>query len=137
MKKSNIASVLVYLTYIAYGIFWIFVYFDNLANPPEEYPVTRMEIFFGAFLIFLGLIILGIKAIHIKTGFGLFSLICAAADAFGVYFIWWAFVLNCTYIDQWLAELDMSTLQQSIPFMILSLFPAAACISNLISTKRG
>ena len=137
MKKSNIVSILVYLSYIAYGIFWIFVYFDNLANPPEEYPITRLEHIVGGILILIGLIALGIKAIHLSTGLGLFSLICALADAFGVYAIWWVLVLDCHTLGQWLTELDMSTLQQSFPLIILSLFPAAACISNLFSTRRG
>lgn len=137
MKKSSIVSILVYITYIVYGIFWIFVYFENLANPPEENPVMRMEIFFGALLILIGLIALGIKAIHLKTGFGLFSIICSVMDAYGVYLIWSLFVLNTVPIHEWFAKLDMSTLQQSLPFIILSLFPAVACVSNLISTKRG
>lgn len=137
MRKASIVSILVYLTYIAYGIYWIFMFIKNSNNPPEEHPITRMEHILGIALILIGLIAIGIKGIHLATGLGLFSLICGLADAFGVCAIWWVLVLDCYPLGQWLAELDMSTLQQSLPFIILSLFPAVACISNLISTRRG
>lgn len=135
MRRSSIISIGVYILYILYGIFWIFVYFDNKANPPEN-PVTHLEHIVGGGLILIGLIAIGIKSLHLCTGLGIFSIVCALLDFFGVYMIWWIFVLDTVPLDKWLIELNAEELTRAIPYIILSLVPAIACVSNLISSAR-
>lgn len=125
MRKIGYASFLIYLLYIAYGIFWIGLgIYYNFFAPPEENPVMHLELFFGVGLLLLGLIFVGLKSLHLKTGFGLLSFLCALADAFGVFVIWTLFIL------------PSGDIYREVPIMILSLFPAFACITNLVSMKR-
>ncbi len=126
MKKSGYVALSIYGIYILYGLFWIGLgIYNNLFAPPEDFPLMHMEHYFGLAILLPGLIFLGIKALHLKNRLGILSFICAVADAFGVFIIWWLFVL------------ESDTLPEMLPFIILSLFPAVACISNLLSMKRN
>ena len=135
MRRSSIISIGVYILYILYGIFWIFAYFYNMSIPTEK-PVMHLEHLVGCGFILIGLIAIGIKSLHLRTGLGIFSIVCALLDFFGVYLIWWIFVLDTVPLDKWLVELNAEELTRAIPFIILSLVPAIACVSNLISSAR-
>lgn len=126
MRKAGKVSVYIYLLYIIVGIVFIALglYEVNYA-PPKEFPDMVMTHFVGGVILIIGIAAMVIKSLHFSLGLGLFSFICALADAFGVLVIWWLFVL------------ENDTLTEMLPFIIISLFPAVACISNLLSMKRN
>lgn len=109
----------------------------QLNEPPKknrDMPVTHL---FGGLILLIGLVFLGLKGLHLGTGRKLFPISCALGDGFGVYFIRWTPVMDCHPIISRISGLDAETLTRAIPFMVISLLPATAFISNLASIRRS
>lgn len=136
MKKSNIVSILVYSLYSAYGISLILNYIDYLKNPTDDIYNFRNNHLMGGIIILMGLVLIGLKIRHIRTGNGAFSFICALADAIGVYLIWWLLIIEGPSIVYWLKNFDADRFRESSMFVFCSLLPAVSCIANIISLKR-
>lgn len=137
MKKSAYVSLVVYLIYVVLGIIMIIEGIEQLNAPPKENPDMPVTYLVGGIILLIGLVFLGLKGLHLGTKFGLFSIICALGDGFGVYFIWWTLVMDCHPIVSWISGLDAETITRAIPFMVISLLPATAFISNIASIKRN